>query len=252
MNIQLIRNASLWIEYHGKTILVDPMFSDQGVNPPIMNSANDRRNPLVSLPDDINHWTTPDLIIVTHLHQDHWDAQAIEILPHSTPILCQSGNRQQIMDEGFTSVTEVTTVEQWEEIQFSRVGGHHGRGEIAEKMGQVSGFVLQAKGEPTLYIAGDTIWCEEVQEALEQYHPQVTVVNAGGARFVEGDPITMDKHDVEQVCQYAPQTKVIAVHMEAINHCLLTREQLATYVEEKGYAEQVVILQDGQHIEYSF
>lgn len=251
MDIQLIRNASLWIEYNGKTILVDPMFSDQGINPPIMNSANDRRNPLVPLPDDINHWTVPDLLIISHLHQDHWDAKAIEVLPYSTPILCQPGNNEQIIGQGFTDVTVVQNIKEWEGIVFSRIDGHHGRGEIGERMGQVSGFVLQAEGEPTLYLAGDTIWCEEVVEALDQYHPDVTVVNAGGARFIEGDPIIMDEYDVEQVCQHAAYTQVLTVHMEAINHCLLTREQLAEYVDRKGFSKQVIILQDGQHIQYS-
>ncbi len=54
-------------------------------------------------------------------------------------------------------------------------------------MGAVSGFVLAAAGEPTLYIAGDTIWCEEVRTALEQHQPDVVVVNAGAAQLAEGD-----------------------------------------------------------------
>jgi len=55
----------------------------------------------------------------------------------------------------------------------------------------------------------------------------VIVVNAGGARFLEGDPITMMPQDVIHVCKAAPHAQVIAVHMEAINHCLLTRGELA-------------------------
>jgi hypothetical protein len=57
-------------------------------------------------------------------------------------------------------------------------------------MGRVSGFILKAVGEPTMYITGDTIWCEEVKKALDIYRPEVTIVNAGGARFITGDPIT--------------------------------------------------------------
>ena len=44
----------------------------------------------------------------------------------------------------------------------SRTGGQHGTGEIAEMLAPVSGFVLRADGEPTVYVAGDTIWCDEV------------------------------------------------------------------------------------------
>ncbi len=39
---------------------------------------------------------------------------------------------------------------------MSRTSGRHGSGQIGEQMGAVSGFVLAAAGEPTLYIAGDT------------------------------------------------------------------------------------------------
>ena len=35
-------------------------------------------------------------------------------------------------------------------------------------MGKVSGFVLKYIGQPTLYIAGDTIWCDEVENAIKK------------------------------------------------------------------------------------
>ena len=84
-------------------------------------------------------------------------------------------------------------------------------------MGAVSGFVLDG-----LYVAGDTIWCVEVLEALERHRPGVVVVNAGGARFDEGDPIVMTVEDVRTV-RDATDATVVAVHLEAMNHCVETR-----------------------------
>jgi L-ascorbate metabolism protein UlaG (beta-lactamase superfamily) len=199
MRIQLIRHATLWLEYAGRSFLIDPMFSDQGVNPPIINSDNERRNPLVPLPTDLNNWLAPDAVIVTHLHQDHWDAAAIQTLPKPLPILCQPGNEETIRGAGFTDVTEVADSLSFQGVTIHRTGGQHGTGEIGQRMGQVSGFVFQADGEPTLYIAGDTIWCDDVKAALDTYKPDHTIVNAGGARFVVGDAITMDAEDVIKV-----------------------------------------------------
>ena len=71
-------------------------------------------------------------------------------------------------------------------------------------MAPVSGFVVRAEGSPVLYVAGDTIWCPEVEEALEVHRPDVVVVNAGAARLLEGDPITMTAGDVARVCRAAP------------------------------------------------
>lgn len=52
-------------------------------------------------------------------------------------------------------------------------------------MGPVSGFVLEAKTEPTLYISGDTVWCPEVKQALHTHNPDVVVCFAGGAQFAD-------------------------------------------------------------------
>lgn len=116
-------------------------------------------------------------------------------------------------------------------------------------MGPVSGFVLQAAGQPTLYVAGDTIWCDEVRKALDEFRPDWIVLNAGGARFASGDRITMDVDDVAEVCRYAPHSRIIAVHMEAINHCAVTREDLREGLAAKGWKNRIEIPQDGERIE---
>ena len=118
-------------------------------------------------------------------------------------------------------------------------------------MAPVSGFVIQTEGSPSLYVAGDTIWCDEVEEALNTHRPDVIVVNAGAARFLEGDSITMTAEDVAKVCLAAPEARVIAVHMEAINHCQLTRRELAEELEEQDLAGRVEIPADGDTLEAS-
>ena len=116
-------------------------------------------------------------------------------------------------------------------------------------MAPVSGFVVQAENSPSFYVAGDTVWCEEVQEAPLAHRPDVIVVNAGAAQFLEGDPITMTAEDVARVCREAPEARVIANHMEAINHFLLTRTELATALDEQGLAGRVEIPADGETLE---
>lgn len=248
MQIQLIRHATLWVEYKGLSILVDPMFGAAEAYPPIQNSTNERRNPLVSLPVSIEKINEPDLIIVTHLHNDHWDPEAIKSLPEKTPILCQPGDQEAIEQSGFTNVTAVASSVNRSNITFDRTDCEHGTGDIGKKMGNVSGFVLQASGEPTLYIAGDTIYCDKVTQALEEYQPDYTVVNAGGARFAIGDPITMTPEDVVSVCRQSPKTKVIAVHMDSINHCLDTRDVLRGKLEEEKLHTRVGIPEDGEWV----
>lgn len=250
MKIQLIRNATLWLEYGGLNILVDPMLMDVESMPGFPNTPNELRNPRVSLPETETDYLHPDLLIVTHTHPDHWDEAAAKQLRKDIPLLCQPGDEHVFTNAGFTNVTVVEDKHEHHSVRFARTSGHHGTGEIGKRMGNVSGFVLEADGEPVTYIAGDTIWCEEPAEAIRQYTPEVIVVNAGGARFNEGDPITMDEHDVVAVKQHAPSAHVIAVHMDAINHCVVSRADLARHLASEQLDGQVLIPRDGESFEF--
>jgi L-ascorbate metabolism protein UlaG (beta-lactamase superfamily) len=250
MRIRLIRHATLLLEYNGHKLLVDPMLDPAEARPPIQNSPNPRPNPLVELPITVEEVLSGiEAVLVTHTHSDHWDATAANRLPKSLPLFSQPEDVAKFRAQQFAGVQSVTPSVRWEGIEIARTGGQHGKGEIAKAMAPVSGYVLRAPGEPTLYLAGDTIWCDEMQSALHDHQPQVIVVNAGAAQFLEGDPITMTADDVTRVCQAAPKAQVIAAHMEAINHCLLTRADLAFQLEAARVIGQVAIPQDGDWVE---
>jgi L-ascorbate metabolism protein UlaG (beta-lactamase superfamily) len=122
---------------------------------------------------------------------------------------------------------------------------HLHTGEIGQQMAPVCGFVLAAPDEPTLYIAGDTILCDEVREALERHRPDVVVVNAGAAQFLEGGPITMDVGDVVAVARLAPEAQIVAVHFESVSHCVETRADLHQRLHDEGLADRVTVPEDG-------
>lgn len=248
MEIQLLRHATLLVTINGKTLLVDPMLGQAGAMPPIENSPNPQRNPLVNLSIHLDLQKHVDGVLLTHTHGDHLDEAAIQQLPKNKPMLCQPEDEGKLKELGFLEVQRVVEEFCWQGIMIYRTGGQHGTGEIAAQMAPVSGYVLKTAGEPSLYIAGDTIYCEKVSHALTKYEPTVIVVNAGGARFTMGDPITMTAQDVTKVCQKAPKSKIIAVHMEAINHCLLSRRELYAYLQQEGVVDQVFIPMDGEKI----
>jgi len=251
MRLRLIRHATLVIEYGGHKLLVDPMLSDAGAMPPIENSPNPRNNPLVPLPMPIAEVLNGiSAVLVTHTHRDHWDAAAATAVPKQLPLFCQPEDHEKFLKQGFINTTTVNDQLEWQGITIIRTGGQHGTGAIGRAMAPVSGFVLSNAAEPSLYIAGDTIWCEEVGAAIRSNEPEVIVVNTGGARFLEGDPITMTADDVLQTARLAGNGKIIAVHMEAINHCLLTRADLAFKVEAARLTERIVIPDDGEWLSF--
>jgi L-ascorbate metabolism protein UlaG (beta-lactamase superfamily) len=250
--VRLIRHATLRVEIAGKTLLIDPMLDETGARPPVANTENDRRNPLVPLPMPIGKVLDGvDAVLVTHLHADHLDDAAVGALPPSWPLFCQSEDASTLAERGFTDARPVDRAVDFDGITITRTPARHGRGETGERMAPASGFVIAAEGEPKLYVAGDTIWCGEVAEVLAREQPNVTVVNAGAAQFVEGGPITMDAADVADLTQSAPWTDVVAVHMEAINHCLLTREGLRSKLAGLGLAAHVAIPADAEALRFA-
>lgn len=256
MRIHFLRHATLVLTLNNLTLLLDPMLSPLEAMDPIPNAGNQRRIPMLPLPlsdEEVQQLLGKiDAVLVTHTHRDHWDASAQALLPKNLPLFCQPEDQATFTQAGFSQVLPLNEPLTWRGLHIERTGGQHGAGDLGKKMGPVSGFVLQATGEPGLYIAGDTIWCPEVEQALAAFSPAVVVLNAGAPTYVTGGgPITMDEQQVCQVCRSIPAASIVAVHMEVINHCILTRAALRAKVEAEGLEQQVSIPQDGEILTFS-
>lgn len=232
----LVRNATVILEIAGRRILVDPMLDDAGARPPIQNTANPVRNPTVPLPfpaEDVVRGL--DAVIVTHRHRDHLDTVGEELTPRDVPVFCQPEDEEALRELGLDARPIVDTVD-WASVRIARTPAQHGWGAIADALAPVSGFVLD-----DVYLAGDTVWYEGVEQTIERHRPRVAVVNAAGAEFLEGGPLVMGIDDVREVAARVPV--VVAVHLEAMNHCFLSRAELRAAVPN------VFVPEDGETLE---
>lgn len=97
------------------------------------------------------------------------------------------------------------------------------------------------EADETGYVAGDTTWDEPVEQTLDRSEPDVVVLNGGEAQFDRGQPVAMDVEGVNAV-RDATDATIVVVHVEAINHCLLTRDELRSGTEDvhvPGDGEQI-------------
>jgi len=253
MKIHQIRNATIVLEYAGKKFLIDPMLAEKGVYPPFPNSPRqDKKNPLVDLPISVDQIINGiDAVIVTHLHYDHWDEAAADALPKDIKLFAQNEeDATEIRHAGFQDVEVLQENTVFEGIQLIKTKGEHGRGEILQLAGLVCGIVFKHPSEKTLYVAGDTVWYNAVQDTIHTHEPEIIVVNAGDNQFFEGGSLVMGINDVYEVYKAAPNAKIIAVHMEAVNHWALSREDLKKFTIDIGIETNVFVPNDGES--YSF
>src|SRR3954470_8308578 len=120
MRLRLIRHATLVLELAGRRLLVDPMLDPAGARPPVANTANDRRNPLVELPEPAEAIAREaEVLLVSHLHADHLDETAVRLLAGDTPVLAQPEDAEVLRERGFSDVRPVEDALEWRGLQVA-------------------------------------------------------------------------------------------------------------------------------------
>ncbi len=124
----------------------------------------------------------------------------------------------------------------------------HGEGVMGRFMEHGVGYFIEMPGEPSLYLAGDTILTPGVRAFVSQHQPDISVVPAGGARFDMGGDIIMGTGDVIAVTQLS-SGMVVANHLETISHCPVTRAELLLAGRRAGVSQRLVVPTDGERLE---
>lgn len=247
-----IRNATIHVDFAGLRFLVDPMLATTGAYPGFPGTPNSElRNPLVPLPLPIGKIVDVDAVILTHLHPDHWDESASAAISRNMPIFTQNAaDAAAVRAEGFETVGVLGPETAFRGVTLTRTGGLHAAPEImevaGEMLGEVSGVVFRHPAERTLYLAGDTVWNDMVRDTLIRYQPEVIILNAGHAQITGLGPILMGTEDVLQVAETMRDATLIASHMEAINHCTLTRAELRAFAAGAGFGNRLLVPGDGE------
>ncbi len=240
MNLLHVRHATSIITYAGVKILVDPVFAPKETYNAIPLTPNRRQNPLVDLSTSMDIILDVDFILNTHIHNDHFDMVAYDVLNKELPVLCQEEDEISIREKGFVNVFPIQKHICYGTITITRVAAQHGCGEIGKRMGIASGYILQSEGEPTLYITGDTIYNDTIKSNIGDYNPQILLINAGSPKFLNSNQIVMNIMDLEKAVLVNPDLVFIVVHLDAFNHCIETREDIREYFSEERLHEMGV------------
>lgn len=254
MKIQHLRNACIIIHSKEHRILVDPCLNPKGSLPPYaLFRSKPRLNPIVDLPPnaevDLKRITCGLITHCRYGHFDHLDKKGIHLLASmQVPTYCIASDERFLKQRHIHVISlNLNRKQDFLSGQITPVPNVHGYGIVGRLMGPGAGYFIELSGEKSLYICGDTVMTPTVRHVLNDMRPEISILNAGTARLDFGGPILMPIQEQLDFIKMAPG-RVVAVHLDAFNHCLTSRELLRKAVFQEGLSEKVLIPEDGEWI----
>ncbi|HJU06443.1 MAG TPA: MBL fold metallo-hydrolase [Nitrospiraceae bacterium] len=258
-SIRFIGTATVLMRYAGFTILTDPNFLHRGESVHLGYGLRSKRltEPAMTL-DDL---PPIDLVVLSHLHEDHFDRKVQERLERAVPIVTTPKAAHALSHMGFRKTIPLQT---WQGVSFVKGGtrlritgmpGRHGPWLLSNLLPPVMGSMLEfQKGEGELllrsYITGDTLMHGALRDIPARYpHIDQALLHLGGTRVV-GMLVTMDAKQGVQALQLFKPKIAIPIHY---NDYTVFKSPLADFrreVKAAGLDLQVRYVDHGET--YSF
>ncbi len=219
--IFFIGTATVLIRYAGFTILTDPNFLHQGDHVHLGGGLTSARltNPAMEM-DQLPPF---DLVLLSHLHEDHFDRFVQKNLDKGTTIVTTPEAAIALRHKCFTALEPLHT---WETLTVTKgdytlritaMPGKHGPGVMNSMLPSVMGSMLEFQnntGETLvrLYITGDTLLFEDLQQIPQRYPDiDLAMLHLGGTRIF-GILLTMDAMQGIEAVRLINAKKNIPIH----------------------------------------
>jgi L-ascorbate metabolism protein UlaG (beta-lactamase superfamily) len=220
------------LEYGGLRFLLDPTFDeprsydDPGSTPLVKNRGPALRPEAVGRIDAV--------LASHHEHPDNLDI-AGKRFAMSAPLVLSTP--QAAADLG----DPVVGLAPWQRHDLGRVTvtglpALHGPPGSEEWVGPVVGYLLEAAGEPSIYVSGDNASLDLVREIASRHAPVgIAVLFAGAARVPAIDaPLTLTSVDAVEAARILGVGQVVGVHTEDWEHFSESRADLEAAFEGTG------------------
>lgn len=210
----------------GFTILTDPNFLHRGEHVHIGYGLQAERltNPAITM----EQLPPLDLVILSHMHEDHFDRRVQQQLDKGVPIVTTPQAALALRRKCFSATQPLAT---WETLtvykgnntlRITAMPATHGPGVLSAALPQVMGSMLEFE-TPTgnvafrLYISGDTLLSDQLQ-AIPRRYPDIdlALLHLGGTRIF-GVLLTMDAQQGIEAIHIINPHEVIPVHYNDYN-----------------------------------
>jgi L-ascorbate metabolism protein UlaG (beta-lactamase superfamily) len=253
-SIFFIGNATVLLRYAGFTILTDPTFIHMHEQVPLGYGLHTTRltNPAI----DIRELPPLDLIVLSHFHGDHFDQVAERELEKSVPIVTTPEAVHALGERGFRHTypldpwASMTVAKGDAHLRITAMPGRHGPPLADLVLPDVMGSLLEFASPAAtplfrLYITGDTLVIDDLQEIPRRY-PEIdlALLHLGGTRVL-GILVTMDGKQGVQLMQLVAPQHAIPIHYNDYDVFTSPLADFQQEVQAAGLEERVHYLHHG-------
>jgi L-ascorbate metabolism protein UlaG (beta-lactamase superfamily) len=259
-SVYFVGTATVIIQCGGFTVLTDPNFLHSGEKIHMgygLLSSTRRTDPAM----EIEQLPRLDLVVLSHMHEDHFDRVAAERLNKNVPILTTPDAARDLRRKDFHFAYGLET---WQEInvrkgissvRITSMPAQHGPLMVAAMLPSCMGSVLDfkipgARADLRLYVSGDTIVHSDLQRIPALFPGiDIALIHLGGARIM-GIRVTMDgKQGVEALQIIAPRI-AIPIHFDDYDVFKSPLDEFRAEVEKAGLANKVRYLDRGEAYQF--
>ena len=220
-SVEFIGTATTLIRYGGFTILTDPNFLHRGDKVHLGFGLHSTRLTEPSM--GFARLPEIDFVLLSHLHEDHFDKLVERRLDRTIPIITPTSAAADLRRRGFRATCPLDT---WDSIDVrkgdSRVRvtampGTHGPLAVAALLPSVMGSMLEfsrSESAPDfrLYISGDTLVHKDLHEIPRRYPDiHLALLHLGGTRVL-GLMLTMDAEQGVRALRIVAPKLAIPIH----------------------------------------
>jgi L-ascorbate metabolism protein UlaG (beta-lactamase superfamily) len=240
--IKYIGGPTALFETAGLRFLTDPTFDPRGTDYPTnIYTLHKLSDPVIK----INELHEIDFVLLSHDHHfDNLDNSGRNFLSGIKQVFTTVDGAKRL---GGNSVG----LNNWETVEvptrdnriLSITGTPCRHGPVDGDRGPVTGFVLNYKGDSSggVYITGDTVWYEGVEEVSKRFDIKIVVAFLGAAVVKNVGPahLTMTVAEAVELAKHFKNAVIIPLHFEGWAHFTESKAEIQAAFEEAGLADRL-------------
>ena len=250
--LTLIGGPTALIEIAGLRLLTDPTFDPAGTDYPTpVYTLHKTQGPALS----VETIGVPDVVLLSHDHHfDNLDNGGRKLLETARTVITTEAGVKRLSGNivGLTPwKTHDVSTPDGRVLRITATPARHGPPD--GDRGPVIGFVLSLndQSDPLVYISGDTVWYEGVQDVARHTSPRVVVAFAGAARVREVGPahLTFTATEVVEVARAFASAIIVPLHAEGWAHFSESRADIDRAFSSAGLSDRLRLPEAGRPLE---